>query len=540
MSRRNGNGNGKNGTAKEKPRCAIYTRKSTSMGLEQEFNSLDAQREACEAYICSQAANGWQTLEERYDDGGFTGANIDRPAFQRLLADINAGRVDVVVVYKVDRLSRSLLDFATVMDRFNRAGVEFVSVTQNFSTSDSIGKLTLHLLMSFSSFERDMIAERTRDKMAAARRKGKWTGGSVPLGYTVKEKKLVVNPVEAPLVKEIFELYLAHKSTVAVARILNRSKRKTKRHQAGNGNVRGGERWQKNAVLRVLRNPVHAGYMPYGDELHDGEHEAIIERAIFDRAQAILETRKGCGRRRGRNPEYLLAGILGCACGGALTPASTRTRGKEYRYYRCVTRDKQGGDVCAARSLPAKAIEEFVVQRLRESVATPQMAAQVEAELLEQVAKTRGALKRQRRRLRGHLPRKEQEYRKASEEALAAEGKAWTVAKERADFLAAELNEAEAQLRDVERKLATLDQAEIDGLWVASMLSDFNQVWDVMTVENRGRLVRALVRRVVVDDAAGTCEFELLDVAHAISEVPPAEASLAEIAEATTEQQVQP
>jgi DNA invertase Pin-like site-specific DNA recombinase len=539
MSRRNGNGNGKNGTAKEKPRCAIYTRKSTAMGLEQEFNSLDAQREACEAYIRSQAANGWQALDERYDDGGFTGANIDRPAFQRLLADIAAGRVDVVVVYKVDRLSRSLLDFATVMDRFGRAGVEFVSVTQNFSTSDSIGKLTLHLLMSFSSFERDMIAERTRDKMAAARRKGKWTGGSVPLGYEVKDKHLVINPVEAPLVRDVFDLYLDHKSTVAVARILNRDKRKTKRHRAGNGNVRGGERWNKNAVLRVLRNPVYAGHMPYGDELHDGEHEAIIERTTFDRAQAILETRKECGRRRGRNPEYLLTGILQCACGGSLTPASTRTRGKEYRYYRCVTRDKRGGEACNARSLPAQAIEEFVVQRLRESVATPEMAAQVEAELLEQVERTRVSLARQRRRLREHVPRKEQEYRRANEETLTAEGKAWTVAKERADFLAAELNDAEAQLRDVERMLATLDQAEIDGLWVARMLRDFNQVWDVMTVENRGRLVRALVRQVVVDDAAGTCEVELLDVTHAIPEVHGAESPTADDG-LTSEQQVQP
>ena len=225
MNRRNGNGNGRNGTAKENPRCAVYTRKSTAAGLEQEFNTLDAQRESCEAYVRSQAANGWQLLEERYDDGGFTGANIDRPAFQRLLADIDAGEIDIVVVYKVDRLSRSLLDFAQVMDLFQRAGVDFVSVTQSFSTSDSIGRLTLNLLMSFSSFERDMIAERTRDKIAASRRKGLWTGGPVPLGYDVREKKLVVNPVEAPVVREAFELYLAHKSAGIVAGILNRKKR---------------------------------------------------------------------------------------------------------------------------------------------------------------------------------------------------------------------------------------------------------------------------------------------------------------------------
>jgi hypothetical protein len=280
--------------------------------------------------------------------------------------------------------------------------------------------------------------------------------------------------------------------------------------------------------------------MPYGDELHDGEHEAVIDRETFQRTQAILETRRECGRRRPRNPEYLLTGIIQCVCGGAYTPASTRARGKEYRYYRCVTRDKQGGEGCSARPLPAQAIEDFVVQRLRETVATPEMAAQVEAELLAQVERTRTSLSRQRRRLREHLPRKEQEYRRASEETLTAEGKAWAVAKERADFLAAELNEAEAQLRDVERKLAGLDQAEIDGLWVASMLRDFNQVWDVMTIENRGRLVRALVRRVVVDEDAGTCEVELLDVGHAIPEGSVAEASATGGAEPPTEQQVQP
>ncbi|MCA9559508.1 MAG: recombinase family protein, partial [Myxococcales bacterium] len=197
----------RNGAAASPPearRCAIYTRKSTSMGLDQEFNSLDAQRECCEQYIAARSHEGWQLVPEHYDDGGFTGANIDRPAFQHLLADVEAGKLDVVVVYKVDRLSRSLLDFAQVMARFNRADVAFVSVTQNFSTADAMGRLTLNMLMSFSEFEREMIAERTRDKIAAARRRGKWTGGPVPLGYDVVDKKLVVNDLEAVVVRELF------------------------------------------------------------------------------------------------------------------------------------------------------------------------------------------------------------------------------------------------------------------------------------------------------------------------------------------------
>jgi site-specific DNA recombinase len=199
-------------------RCAIYTRKSTAEGLDQAFNSLEAQREACEAYVRSQAGAGWQVIRAAYDDGGFTGANLDRPAFARLLADIEAGQVDVVVVYKTDRVSRSLLDFAMVMKRLNEAGVSFVSVTQNFSTTDAVGRMTLNLLATFAEFEREMIAERTRDKMVAARRRGMWTGGPVPLGYVIKDKKLVVEELEAVTVREVFRLYLEQRSALAVVR----------------------------------------------------------------------------------------------------------------------------------------------------------------------------------------------------------------------------------------------------------------------------------------------------------------------------------
>jgi len=481
---------------------------------------LDAQREACEAYIRSQEANGWRILPTHYDDGGFTGANIDRPAFQRLLADIDDGEIDIVVVYKVDRLSRSLLDFAQVMDLFQRAGVDFVSVTQNFSTADAMGRLTLNMLMSFAEFEREMISERTRDKIAASRRKGLWTGGPVPLGYDVREKKLVINPVEAPVAREVFELYVAHKSAVMVAGILNREKRKTKRRRANNGNVRGGKAWNKNSVLRVLRNPVYAGFMPYGDELHDGEHEALIDKETFERAQAILDKRKDCGRKRGRNPAYLLAGILRCTCGGAFTPASTRTRGKEYRYYRCVTRDKNGDEACSARPLPAGTIEEFVVEQMRGAVAKPEMAAEVEQELLARMESLRKDLKRQRRNLRDHLRQKEQECRRISDEAGNAEGNTRSLLEARATFLALELKEAQGKSRETKQKIAALNQAEVDGKWVASMLRDFDQVWQFMSVENRGRLVHALVRTVTVDDAAGTVEVELVDLAADLPECP--------------------
>ena len=515
MSRTNGrrNRSGKNGSAPEVLRCAIYTRKSTSIGLEQEFNTLDAQREACESYIRSQASNGWQVLEDHYDDGGFTGANIDRPAFQQLLVDIDAGRVNVVVVYKVDRLSRSLLDFARIMDLFTRHGVAFVSVTQNFSTSDSIGKLTLNLLMSFASFERDMIADRTRDKIAAARRRGKWTGGSVPLGYEVREKKLVINSVEAVLVREIFEFYLEQRSALAVAQMLNAEKRYTKRHRAGNGNVRQARPWDKASVLRILRNPVLAGYMSTGDELHEGEHEAIVDRDIFSRVQALLDSRPKTSRGVPKNPVYILRGVLHCGCcGAAMTPASNRRRGKVYRYYRCTTRDKQGAGACPTMPLGADAIEAFVVERIREAICTGNLVDQVTGEMRSRIAARRGELDKIRAGLPAEINRLRQEAEGLAEKLATASGPAVGLLSGRLDDAAVALRRNEEFLTRVKRSIALLTQAEVDADWVAGALSDFDAVWEVMTLENRGRLVRALVQTLAVDGLTGAVTATLADL----------------------------
>src|SRR5688500_2343333 len=237
-------------------RCAIYTRKSTEEGLEQEHNSLDAQRDAGEAYIKSQQHEGWVCSPSRYDDGGYTGANMDRPAMRRLVADIEAGRVDVVVVYKVDRLSRSLLDFSRLIETFERHTVSFVSVTQAFNTASSMGRLVLNVLLSFAQFEREMISERTRDKIAAARRKGKWSGGMPILGYTVKETKLVVDKQEAESVRQIFELYLEHQSLLAVVRELHRRGWRNKRWTTKKGVARGGRAFDKGSLYQLLTNVV--------------------------------------------------------------------------------------------------------------------------------------------------------------------------------------------------------------------------------------------------------------------------------------------
>ena len=510
--------------ASETRRCAIYTRKSTAAGLEQDFNSLDAQREACVAYIGRQP--GWTLLDDRYDDGGFTGANIERPAFQRLLADIDAGKIDVVVVYKVDRLSRSLLDFAKLMERFGKAGASFVSVTQNFSTADAMGRLTLNMLMSFAEFEREMIGERTRDKIAAQRRRGKWTGGTVPLGYTVQDKKLVVNDLEAVLVREVFSLYLRERSTLAVARILNESNRSTKRHVAVSGRLREARSWTKADVTSVLRNPIYAGYMRSNGELYEGENPPIVDRETFSKLHGLLEEVARPRTNRGRNPDYVLRGLLQCACcGSALTPASTRRGRKEYRYYRCTKRDKQGKEACPSSPLPAGAIEEYVIERLREAVVAGSLAAEVEASVKERLKGRRKDLQTERKKLPAQIASLSAEGKRLLATMADVDGVARRLAEERLQGLGNELGRCERRLATVERELAAIEKAEIDASWVARCLNDFTAIWDVLTPENRGRLLRAVVQRVEVDEPANKVKVVMVDLCAGLPE--PVEAASA-------------
>ena len=506
----------RNNTSRPTPetrRCAIYTRKSTSIGLDQDFNTLDAQREACERYIEGQAHDGWTLIPEKYDDGGFTGANLERPAFQRLMADIEAGEIDIVVVYKVDRLSRSLLDFARVMDRFNRAGAAFVSVTQNFSTADAMGRLTLNMLMSFAEFEREMIAERTRDKIAAARRRGKWTGGPVPLGYDVVDKRLVINDLEAVVVGELFDLYEQHQSALTVAHVLSERGRTTKRHRAKNGNLRQGRKWTKDAVLRVLKNPVLAGLMASGDELFESEHTAIVEADRWHRVMALLDSKTGKKKNRGRNPAYLLRGILRCGvCHQAMTPASTRKNGNEYRYYRCVTRDKNGAKACPANPLPADAIEDFIVERLREATADGTLSRDVRRELLCKVAGQRQAVETERQALPAAIAKLSSEGRNLVETIGQTKGTAHRLLEERIEDIGEQLTKHERRLTEVQHALAAIDRTEIETQWVIESLTHFDTVWDALNLENQGRLVRAVVEKVEVDEQSGQVTAVLVDL----------------------------
>ena len=316
-------------------RCAIYTRKSSEEGLEQSFNSLDAQREACEAYILSQRHEGWQVLPSRYDDGGFSGGNLDRPAMQQLLADIDGGKVDVIVVYKVDRLTRSLMDFAKIVERLDARGVSFVSVTQAFNTTTSMGRLTLNVLLSFAQFEREVTAERIRDKIAASKAKGMWMGGSVPLGYDLGDRRLIVNATEAEQVRHIFDRYLELGSGVALMRELRRAGILSKRWTSRSGKVKGGAPFSCGALYYLLQNRLYLGEIIHRGACHSGEHQAIVGRELFDAVQEALAANRQKRRERpNRNTQCHLAGVVCDGDGQSLTTSFSYGRGgRLYRYY---------------------------------------------------------------------------------------------------------------------------------------------------------------------------------------------------------------
>jgi site-specific DNA recombinase len=314
-------------------RCAIYTRKSTEHGLEQEFNSLDAQRDACEAYIKSQASLGWRALPQHYDDPAYSGGNLDRPALQRLLKDVDAGGVDAIVVYKIDRLTRSLSDFAKLVEAFDARSISFVAVTQQFNTTTSMGRLTLNVLLSFAQFERELSSERVRDKVAASRRKGKWTGGTVPLGYDARHKKLVVNKQEAETVRYIFRRYLELRSFAKLVEDLDRKGIVTKRRKTKVAKFQGGIPITYGPLAHFLKNRLYTGDIGHKDKWFPGEHAAIVDRNTFDQVQRLLKS-KAAGRKARRSAsQSLLLGKLYDDRGNRMSPSYSTKNGIRYRFY---------------------------------------------------------------------------------------------------------------------------------------------------------------------------------------------------------------
>lgn len=344
-------------------RCAIYTRKSSEEGLEQSFNSLHAQREACEAYIKSQAHEGWKLVKTPYDDGGFSGGSMERPAVKRLMADLRQGLIDVVVVYKVDRLTRSLADFAKIVEILDGHGASFVSITQQFNTTSSMGRLTLNVLLSFAQFEREVTGERIRDKIAASKRKGMWMGGNLPLGYDIQNRQLVINEAEAETVRCIFRRY-AELGTVSALRVdLKRRGIVSKIWTSTTGNVRGGVSYSRGALYYLLRNQIYLGRIAHKSDSYDGQHVPIIDQALWDQVQACLSAnRSGQGRGPSVSSRSPLTGLLHDDRGNVMSPTHTKkSNGRRYRYY--VSQALLQNDRARAGTvsrIPAESIEQLV------------------------------------------------------------------------------------------------------------------------------------------------------------------------------------
>ena len=368
-----------NEALKRRLRCAVYTRKSTDEGLDQEYNSIDAQRDAGHAYIASQRAEGWIPVADDYDDPAFSGGNMDRPALKRLLADIEAGRIDIVVVYKIDRLTRSLTDFSRMIDVFERHGVSFVSVTQQFNTTTSMGRLMLNILLSFAQFEREVTGERIRDKIAASKRKGMWMGGVPPLGYDVENRRLVPNEREAKIVRHIFQRFVELGSSTLLVKELRLDGVTSKAWTTQDGRVRDGKPIDKSLVYKILNNRVYLGEIRHRDQWYPGEHPPVVERRLWDAAQAILAQNS---RVRGNNPRarvpFLLKGIVVGIDGRALTPWSTRKKnGRIYRYYLPTRENKEHAGASGLPRLPAGELEAAVLEQMRRVLRAPAMVAGV-------------------------------------------------------------------------------------------------------------------------------------------------------------------
>ncbi|HPF34955.1 MAG TPA: recombinase family protein [Candidatus Nanopelagicales bacterium] len=484
-------------------RCAVYTRKSTEEGLEQEFNSLDAQREAGESFIASQKSEGWVCLPDRYDDGGFTGGNMERPALKRLMADIDAGRVDCVVVYKVDRLSRSLLDFTQIMEALEKRGVSFVSVTQQFNTTSSMGRLTLNILLSFAQFEREIISERTRDKIAAARRKGKWSGGRPILGYDVAPGggRLVVNEEEAARVRATYEVYLDRQSLIETIKELDARGWTNKRWITKKGRESGGAPFNKHSLYSLLTNVLYIGRLTYKDEVHDGEHPAIVDEDMFRRAGQILKRNGATGGRHVRNRfGAILKGLINCVpCNCAMVPTHATKKDRRYRYYVCVNAQKRGWHTCPSKSIPAGEIEKFVIDQVRGIGRDPSL-------LVETLGGARAEAKERMKELEAEKAGLERELKRHNaqmRELAGAAGSGGTATDRMADLLD-RIRGAEQRLAQVRDELARLERGMIDENEAAKALAAFDPVWETLTLREQARVLNLLIQRVDYDGDKGT------------------------------------
>jgi site-specific DNA recombinase len=493
-------------------RCAIYTRKSSEEGLAMEFNSLDAQREAAEAFIASQKAQGWVCLSERYDDGGFTGGNMDRPAIERLVSDIQAGKIDCVVVYKVDRLSRSLLDFARIMGIFDNHNVSFVSVTQHFNTTHSMGRLTLNILLSFAQFEREIIGERIRDKLAAQKKRGQWAGGQPVLGYDVDRTgpspKLVVNQAEAVRVLQIFKLYLERESLTPVVAELRRRGWKTKSWTTKAGAPKGGQPFNKSNVHEMITNPIFAGKTRHKDHVYEGQHPAIVDIDVFNKVQALLAHNGRFGSKEMRN-KYgaLLRGLVRChACDAAMVhifSSKQSAAGLRYRYYRCTGAIKSGAGTCPGGSLPAHQVESVVVEKVREVL----KASQLLEEVIAKVRKRQGDVLKELEAETAAVTQELLKLRTSQKRALVSSEDTVMLAD-----LVRRIDEAEKRLEQLVKDKKTAEKTQIDARLVGAEIDRFDGLWANLSPREQTKVIALVVQCVEYHADRGELKISFHDV----------------------------
>ncbi|MDP3938198.1 MAG: recombinase family protein [Deltaproteobacteria bacterium] len=483
-------------------RCAIYTRKSTDEGLDQSFNTLDAQREAAEAFIQSQRAEGWEILPDRYDDGGFSGATLERPALKRLLGDIKVGKVGSVVVYKVDRLTRSLLDFARIVEIFDNHHVGFISVSQQFNTATSMGRLMLHTLLSFAQFEREMIAERTRDKMSAARRKGKWVGGMPVLGYDVASEggRLIVNEAEAARVREIFETYLREQSLAATAADLHARGWTLKSWTTKEGRHRAGRPFNKSTLFALLSNVIYLGQVNYKGTLYPGEHPAIVDPEVWRKVHEVLRHNGRTGGSGVRNKHgALLKGLLRCTpCEAPMVHSYTVRGRKRYRYYVCGRAQKEGWASCPSKSVPAAEVERFVVDRIRALGQDEGLLEETLRQARIQGASEVRAIEAEQEALRTELKGRNAEIQRSLQGDNGA-----SVDPDRLASLEGQVRIVEEKLAEARERLEAECGQMVDERDLTAALSLFDPVWDALFPREQARIMRLLLEGVGYDGGEG-------------------------------------
>jgi len=479
-------------------RCAVYTRKSTDEGLEKDFNTLDAQREAAEAYIASQKHEGWTCLPHLYDDGGYSGGTIERPAFQQLMADVESNRIDCIVVYKIDRLSRSLMDFSRIMEVLERRGVSLVSVTQQFNTTSSMGRLTLNILLSFAQFEREIISERTRDKMTAARRKGKWTGGHPVLGYDVDPNggRLLINEREAKQLRAIFRIYLKEGTLQRAVEVIRERELKTKRFKTRTGVWRGGIKIDKTTLHNILCNVLYLGKMKCKDEIVEGEHPAIIDQDTFQQVQRMLHANRTSGGIHIRNKSgALLKGIVRCKhCGCGMTHHFTTRGNRRYRYYVCIKAQKEGWSKCLAPSLPARELEDFVIEQIRVLGRDKKVLKETLTAAQEHLQEEISVLEEQRRQINQGIRSIGREIGE-----LGARVGLDDDATRRLGQMQDSLRSKQQETRQIDERIAIMQARLLKPDELAGAVESFDPVWESLSPTEKATLVHLLVDRVEYD-----------------------------------------